>query len=196
MHADISSSDEARTHAHIVVRVPWAFDASNVALASVTCEVNTVHKENNSDRNTANNFANSNTENNQNANKQNDFSQSVVSLSQYPAYYSHANMTASDMFSNYVPGPSGFPVPVGPGPVTTWSTNTHRVHREMTSSYPPLGIFGPGPSRPGNPFIDADSRCGPPPSAYYYGMPSAASAGLPFPVPTYPIAKSMGNAEL
>ena len=97
-------------------------------------------------------------------------------------------MTAFDMYSNHVPGPSGFPVPVGPGPVTTWSVDIHPVHREMTSSYPPLGIFGPGSSPPGNPFIDVHSRCGLPPSMYYYGVPSATPAGLLLLVPMYPTA--------
>ena len=80
-------------------------------------------------------------------------------------------MPASDMYSNHVPGPSGFPVPVGPGPVTTWNVDTHPVHREVTSLYPPLGIFGPGSSQPGNPLVDVHGRCGLPPSMYYYGVP-------------------------
>ena len=105
--------------------------------------------ENNSvGRNTANNFANRNTENNFNSEstiEHNFVSQSAVSLSQNPIY-SHADMTASDLYSNCVPGPSGFPVPVGPGPVITWSVDTHPVHREVTSSYPPIGVFGPGSS--------------------------------------------------
>jgi len=153
-----------------------AFDASNVALALVThgdAVLNNYDRnmENNSvNRNTANNFANLNTENSFNSNptaESNNFiSQSTVSLSQNPIY-SHADMTASDMYSNHVPGPSGFPVPVGPGPVTTWSVDTHPVHREVTSSYPPLGIFGPNSSQPGNPFIDVYSRYGLPPSMYY-----------------------------
>jgi len=169
-----------------------AFDAANVAVASVARETNTVHNENNSaNRNTANNVANSNTENSFNLNptaeNNNSVSQSTVFLLQYPIY-SHVGMTASDMYSNHVPDPSGFPVLVGSGPVTTWSVDTHPVHREMTSSNPSLGIFGPGSSQPGNPFVDVHSRCGLPPSAYYYGVPSATPAGLPFPVPMYPTA--------
>jgi len=172
-----------------------AFAAPNIALApaSVTREVNKEQNETNSDRNVANNSASSNTENNFNPNSTtenyNFVSQPTVSLSQYPVY-SHANTTASGLFNSYGPSPLGLPLlgPVGPGPVTTWSTATHPVQREVTSSYSPLGVIGPSTSRPGNPSIDADSRCGPPPSVYYYGLPSTTPPELSLPVPTYPTA--------
>ena len=61
-----------------------------------------------------------------------------------------------------------------------WCTATYPLQREVTSSYPPLGVIGPSP------FIDADSRCGPPPSMYSRGLLFTTPAGLPFPVPTYP----------
>jgi len=109
---------------------------ANIALAlAVTCDKHKI----NSNWNTENNF----------------ISQFIVSLSQYPMY-SHANMTASGLLSSYGLGPSGFLVPVGPGPSTTWCTTTHPVQREVTSSFLSLGVISPSPSCSTNLFIDAE----------------------------------------
>jgi len=150
-----------------------AFASPNIAVASVTREVNKEQNEINSDRNTANNSASRNTENNFNPDPTTENNTLFLSL----LFLCHSKRSIHMLTRLLLDC------------LVVMALVLRGFLFRLAQVQLPLGVpIHIQSTEPGNLFVDAVSHCGPPPSVYYYGLSSTMPPGLPLPVPTYPTA--------